>query len=87
MATPSTLALPYHNWPEGFKDIAVADFNNDGVPDIVTAEKGAPNILYLGDASLPGDYTTVTANRPMLPIPLRSRTRRPGTRAHTRALT
>ena len=30
--------------------IAVADFNGDGVPDIVTAEKGAPNFLYLGDS-------------------------------------
>jgi hypothetical protein len=48
----------------------VADFNNDGVPDIVTAEKGAPNMLYLGDREEPGDYTTVTAARPMLPIPI-----------------
>ena len=32
------------------EDIAVADFNGDGVPDIVTAEKGAPNFLYLGDS-------------------------------------
>ena len=81
-APSSTLALPFHDWPEGFigaewqksklttMDIAVADFNNDNVPDIVTAEKGAPNMLYLGDNSLPGDYTTVTASRPMLPIPI-----------------
>ena len=32
------------------EDIAVADFNGDGVPDIVTVEKGAPNFLYLGDS-------------------------------------
>ena len=81
-APSSTLALPFHDWPEGFigaewqgsklttMDIAVADFNKDGVPDIVTAEKGAPNLLYLGDASLPGDYATVMASRPMLPIPI-----------------
>merc|ERR1719399_1196433 len=81
-APSSTLALPFHDWPERFigaewqgsklttMDIAVADFNKDGVPDIVTAEKGAPNLLYLGDASLPGDYSTVTATRPMLPIPI-----------------
>ena len=50
----------------------MADFNKDGVLDIVTAEKGAPNMLYLGDPARPelGDYTTVTAARPMLPIPI-----------------
>ena len=59
-------------------DIAVADFNDDGIPDIVTAENGAPNVLYLGEAPLlpggpsvlPGDYSTVTASRPILPIPI-----------------
>jgi len=51
-------------------DIAVADFNGDGVPDIVTAEKGAPNMLYLGDPTKPGDYSTVTPSRPILPIPI-----------------
>ena len=51
-------------------DIAVADFNKDGVLDIVTAEKGVPNMLYLGDPTKPGDYSTVTASRPILPIPI-----------------
>ena len=81
-APSSTLALPYHNWPKGFlgaewqknklttMDIAVADFNNDGVLDIVTAEKGAPNMLYLGDPTKLGDYSTVTPSRPILPIPI-----------------
>jgi hypothetical protein len=40
------------------------------VPDIVTAERGAPNLLYPGDANLLGDYLTVTADRPILPIPI-----------------
>ena len=82
MAPSSTLALPFYNWPDGVvgaewqenklttQDIAVADFNRDGVLDIVTAEKGAPNMLYLGDIDLPGDYTTVTSTRPILPIPI-----------------
>ena len=48
----------------------MADFNKDGVPDIVTAEKGAPNMLYLGDPAELGDYSTVTAARSMLPIPI-----------------
>jgi len=81
-APSSTLALPYNNWPDGVigaewqenklttEDIAVADFNDDGVLDIVTAEKGAPNLLYLGDATLPGDYTTPLPARPVLPIPI-----------------
>merc|ERR1719316_379881 len=81
-APSSTLALPFHDWPEGFigaewqgsklttMDIAVADFNKDGVPDIVTAEKGAPNLLYLGEkdpndpAKGTGDFSGVT------PIPI-----------------
>jgi len=81
-APSSTLALPFHDWPDGFigaewqgsklttMDIAVADFNNDGVPDIVTAEKGAPNLLYLGEkdpndpAKGTGDFSGVT------PIPI-----------------
>ena len=81
-APSSTLALPFYNWPDGVlgaewqknklttEDIAVADFNGDGVLDIVTAEKGAPNMLYLGDVGLPGDYMTVTSTRPILPIPI-----------------
>ena len=40
------------------------------MPDIVTAERGAPNLLYPGDANLLGDYLTVTADRPILPIPI-----------------
>ena len=40
------------------------------MPDIVTAERGAPNLLYLGDPNLLGDYSTVTAERPILPIPI-----------------
>ena len=77
-APSSTLALPYYNWPDGVigaewqknklttEDIAVADFNGDGAPDIVTAEKGAPNMLYLGDVGSPGDYMT-----PPIPIALK----------------
>ena len=49
-------------------DIAVADFNGDDVLDIVTAEKGAPNFLYLGlgktDPTKLGDFSGVT------PIPI-----------------
>ena len=44
-------------------DIAVADFNGDDVLDIVTAEKGAPNFLYLGlgktDPTKLGDFSGV----------------------------
>ena len=45
-----------------------ADFNGDGVPDIVTAEKGAPNFLYLGDSDPAklGDFSGV----PPVPIAL-----------------
>ena len=38
-------------------DLAVADFNGDGVLDIVTAEDGAPNMLFLGDGT--GDFSAV----------------------------
>ena len=81
-APSESLALPYYNWPKGVigaewqenklttEDIAVADMNGDGVLDIVTAEKGAPNMLYLGDDTKPGDYKTVTVRRPILPIPI-----------------
>merc|ERR1740117_2117363 len=67
-APSSTLALPYYNWPDGVigaewqknklttEDIAVADFNGDG----------APNMLYLGDVGSPGDYMT-----PPIPIALK----------------
>ena len=45
-------------------DIAVADFNSDDVLDIVTAEKGAPNFLYLGlgktDPTKLGNFSGVT---------------------------
>ena len=34
------------------------------MPDIVTAEKGAPNFLYFGDPTKPGDFSGVT------PIPI-----------------
>ncbi len=72
------------DWPDGFlggewqksklstEDIAVADFNDDGVMDIVTAEDGAPNMLYLGDISPAGDvdYSTPTATRQVVPMPI-----------------
>ena len=49
-------------------DIAVADFNGDDVLDIVTAEKGAPNFLYLGlgktDPTKLGDFSGVRQCEP-----------------------
>ena len=62
------------------EDIAVADFNGDGVPDSVTAEKGAPNFLYLGDSDPAklGDFSGVT------PVPIALEDARPH-RARRRA--
>ena len=47
------------------RKLAVADFNGDGLPDIVFANgiqnSGAPNVLLLNDPTLPGRFDDVTA--------------------------
>ena len=70
---PTTVGMPEDDWQYtriaadwqyallSTNDLAVADFTGDGVPDIVTAQDGAPNFLFKGDGT--GDFSQVTPTK------------------------
>ena len=59
-SNPGSFQTPTAIGSEEFddRDVEIADVNLDGVPDLVIVSHDAPNRVYYGDPTRPGDYSS-----------------------------